>query len=185
MGLSYIYHTRKECRAEKFLHFKQNFYINLILFMFPCSSYNFCICVHSTQCKLSSIWKYPFQFPTSITTTTTILSKCCCWNPHSKYMHRALTYLLTLGNLYIFQSYNNKLFHPSLFSPTCAIISFSLYMTMDVTKKNWIQHAHTDDNVERVLVNGVAEIKCDVSSNIDNDQVLLVVWYKNNLPIYR
>lgn len=43
----------------------------------------------------------------------------------------------------------------------------------------------TDDNVERVLVNGVAEIKCDVSSNIDNDQVLLVVWYKNNLPIYR
>jgi hypothetical protein len=39
--------------------------------------------------------------------------------------------------------------------------------------------------VVRVLVNGVAEIKCDVSSNIDNDQVLLVVWYKNNLPIYR
>lgn len=43
----------------------------------------------------------------------------------------------------------------------------------------------TDENVEKVLVNGVAEIKCDVSSNIDGDQVLLVVWYKNNLPIYR
>lgn len=42
-----------------------------------------------------------------------------------------------------------------------------------------------DENVEKVLVNGVAEIKCDVSSNIDGDQVLLVVWYKNNLPIYR
>ena len=111
--------------SRKVLHFKQKFYINLILFMFPCSSYNSCICVHRAQCKLSSIRKYPFQFPTSITTTT-ILSKFCCQNPHSKYMHRALTYLLTLGNLYIFQSYNNKLFHPSLFSPTCAIISFSL-----------------------------------------------------------
>jgi hypothetical protein len=43
----------------------------------------------------------------------------------------------------------------------------------------------TDENVEKVLVNGVAEIKCDVSSSIDGDQVLLVVWYKNNLPIYR
>jgi hypothetical protein len=42
-----------------------------------------------------------------------------------------------------------------------------------------------DENVERVLVNDVAEIKCDVSSNIESDQVLLVVWYKNNLPIYR
>ncbi|KAL7033601.1 hypothetical protein ACKWTF_007650 [Chironomus riparius] len=41
-----------------------------------------------------------------------------------------------------------------------------------------------EENVEKVLVNGIAEIKCDVSSNIDNDQVLLVVWYKNNLPIY-
>ena len=36
-----------------------------------------------------------------------------------------------------------------------------------------------------VLVNGSAQIKCDVSSNLPNDQVLLVVWYKNNLPIYR
>ncbi|XP_055377463.1 uncharacterized protein LOC129609527 isoform X2 [Condylostylus longicornis] len=35
-----------------------------------------------------------------------------------------------------------------------------------------------------VLVNGSAQIKCDVSSNLPNDQVLLVVWYKNNLPIY-
>lgn len=43
----------------------------------------------------------------------------------------------------------------------------------------------TDENVEKVLVGSTAEIKCDVSSNIDGDQVLLVVWYKNNLPIYR
>lgn len=42
-----------------------------------------------------------------------------------------------------------------------------------------------EENVEKVLVNGVAEIKCDVSSSIEGDQVLLVVWYKNNLPIYR
>lgn len=58
-------------------------------------------------------------------------------------------------------------------------VPFSLTMN---AKKKW---KFADDNVERVLVNGVAEIKCDVSSNIDNDQVLLVVWYKNNLPIYR
>jgi hypothetical protein len=51
--------------------------------------------------------------------------------------------------------------------------------------KNNTNPTCADENVERVLVNGVAEIKCDVSSNIDNDQVLLVVWYKNNLPIYR
>lgn len=43
----------------------------------------------------------------------------------------------------------------------------------------------SDGEIQRVLVNGSAQIKCDVSSNIPNDQVLLVVWYKNNLPIYR
>jgi hypothetical protein len=53
------------------------------------------------------------------------------------------------------------------------------------TKKNLEPLTTTDENVEKVLVNGVAEIKCDVSSSIDGDQVLLVVWYKNNLPIYR
>jgi hypothetical protein len=52
-------------------------------------------------------------------------------------------------------------------------------------KKNLESLTTTDENVEKVLVNGVAEIKCDVSSSIDGDQVLLVVWYKNNLPIYR
>ena len=51
--------------------------------------------------------------------------------------------------------------------------------------KNKYFNTATEENVEKVLVNGIAEIKCDVSSNIDNDQVLLVVWYKNNLPIYR
>lgn len=42
-----------------------------------------------------------------------------------------------------------------------------------------------DGDVYKVLVNGTAKIRCDVSSNSPNDQVLLVVWYKNNLPIYR
>lgn len=42
-----------------------------------------------------------------------------------------------------------------------------------------------DGEIHRVLVNGSAQIKCDVSSNIPDDQVLLVVWYKDNLPIYR
>lgn len=55
----------------------------------------------------------------------------------------------------------------------------------DIAKNNTHDDTTTDENVEKVLVNGVAEIKCDVSSNIDGDQVLLVVWYKNNLPIYR
>lgn len=42
-----------------------------------------------------------------------------------------------------------------------------------------------DGDVYKVLVSGTAKIRCDVSSNSPNDQVLLVVWYKNNLPIYR
>ncbi|XP_017872697.1 PREDICTED: uncharacterized protein LOC108620303, partial [Drosophila arizonae] len=39
-------------------------------------------------------------------------------------------------------------------------------------------------DILRVLVNNSAQIKCDVSSNLPDDKVLLVVWYKNNLPIY-
>lgn len=58
-------------------------------------------------------------------------------------------------------------------------------MTYEKNETNDGNDITTDENVEKVLVNGVAEIKCDVSSNIDGDQVLLVVWYKNNLPIYR
>ncbi|XP_062564672.1 contactin-4 [Armigeres subalbatus] len=38
--------------------------------------------------------------------------------------------------------------------------------------------------VEKVLVNDTAQIKCDVSSNLPADRVLLVVWYKDNVPIY-
>lgn len=40
-------------------------------------------------------------------------------------------------------------------------------------------------HVESVLVNDTAQIKCDVSSNLPNDRILLVVWYKDNVPIYR
>ncbi|XP_062713300.1 uncharacterized protein LOC109426972 [Aedes albopictus] len=38
--------------------------------------------------------------------------------------------------------------------------------------------------VEKVLVNDTAQIKCDVSSSLPGDRVLLVVWYKDNVPIY-
>lgn len=43
----------------------------------------------------------------------------------------------------------------------------------------------SDGEILRVLVNSSAEIKCDVGSSLPDDKVLLVVWYKNNLPIYR
>ncbi|KFB40641.1 AGAP001824-PA-like protein [Anopheles sinensis] len=39
-------------------------------------------------------------------------------------------------------------------------------------------------HVEKVLANETAQIKCDVSSNLTNDRILLVVWYKDNVPIY-
>lgn len=42
-----------------------------------------------------------------------------------------------------------------------------------------------DGEILRVLVNTSAQIKCDVGSSLPDDKVLLVVWYKNNLPIYR
>lgn len=38
---------------------------------------------------------------------------------------------------------------------------------------------------QRVLVNGTAQMKCDIATSMINDKALLVVWYKNNLPIYR
>ncbi|XP_001990582.2 uncharacterized protein LOC6563737 [Drosophila grimshawi] len=41
-----------------------------------------------------------------------------------------------------------------------------------------------DGEILRVLVNNSAQIKCDVGSSLPDDKVLLVVWYKNNLPIY-
>lgn len=66
----------------------------------------------------------------------------------------------------------------------CGLLSSTCHRN-GKTQHNNDNHITTDENVEKVLVNGVAEIKCDVSSNIDGDQVLLVVWYKNNLPIYR
>ena len=42
-----------------------------------------------------------------------------------------------------------------------------------------------NNRVEKFLVNGTARIKCDASTNLQNDQFILIVWYKNNLPIYR
>ncbi|XP_035783692.1 hemicentin-1-like [Anopheles albimanus] len=44
--------------------------------------------------------------------------------------------------------------------------------------------ADAPTHVEKVLVNETAQIKCDVSSNLTNDRILLVVWYKDNVPIY-
>uniref|UniRef100_A0A182XVB2 Ig-like domain-containing protein n=1 Tax=Anopheles stephensi TaxID=30069 RepID=A0A182XVB2_ANOST len=44
--------------------------------------------------------------------------------------------------------------------------------------------AYVPTHLEKVLVNETAQIKCDVSSNLTNDRILLVVWYKDNVPIY-
>ncbi|XP_040153573.1 hemicentin-1 isoform X1 [Anopheles arabiensis] len=44
--------------------------------------------------------------------------------------------------------------------------------------------ADVPTHLEKVLVNETAQIKCDVSSNLTNDRILLVVWYKDNVPIY-
>ncbi|CRK98676.1 CLUMA_CG011994, isoform A [Clunio marinus] len=64
------------------------------------------------------------------------------------------------------------------------IITTTIILLWSIQTYKCTEGFKPDENVEKVLVNGVAEIKCDVSSNIDGDQVLLVVWYKNNLPIY-
>lgn len=42
-----------------------------------------------------------------------------------------------------------------------------------------------DAPTQRVLVNGTAQMKCDITTSKMNDKALLVVWYKNNLPVYR
>lgn len=42
-----------------------------------------------------------------------------------------------------------------------------------------------EGTTQRAFENTGSHIKCDVSTRLPNDQVLLVVWYKNNLPIYR
>lgn len=60
--------------------------------------------------------------------------------PHSKYMH-SLTYSLTFGNLYIFQSYNNKLLLPSLFPNMCH------HLSMD-KKIEFIMHTQTTTSRE-------------------------------------
>lgn len=43
----------------------------------------------------------------------------------------------------------------------------------------------SDGISQRAFENTAAHIRCDVSTTLPNDQALLVVWYKNNLPIYR
>lgn len=43
----------------------------------------------------------------------------------------------------------------------------------------------SDGITQRAFENSAAHIRCDVSTNLPGDQALLVVWYKNNLPIYR
>ncbi|KMZ04319.1 irregular chiasm C-roughest protein [Drosophila simulans] len=56
-----------------------------------------------------------------------------------------------------------------------------------ITHANSHEHADgfkPDGEILRVLVNSSAQIKCDVGSSQADDKVLLVVWYKNNLPIY-
>lgn len=53
------------------------------------------------------------------------------------------------------------------------------------TANSIISFQISDGIIQRAFENAAAHIKCDVSTNIPGDQALLVVWYKNNLPIYR
>lgn len=50
---------------------------------------------------------------------------------------------------------------------------------------NSVAGAGAEAPPQRVLVNGTAQMKCDIATSMTNDKALLVVWYKNNLPIYR
>ncbi|XP_030374861.1 uncharacterized protein LOC115624348 [Scaptodrosophila lebanonensis] len=68
--------------------------------------------------------------------------------------------------------------------------SLQLVLCLIITTLQFIEtHEHgdgfkPDGEILRVLVNSSAQIKCDVGSSLPDDKVLLVVWYKNNLPIY-
>ncbi|XP_064554538.1 hemicentin-1 [Drosophila montana] len=64
----------------------------------------------------------------------------------------------------------------------CLIIG-TLYLTGTETHEH-VDGYKPDGDILRVLVNNSAQIKCDVGSSLPDDKVLLVVWYKNNLPIY-
>ncbi|XP_037924795.1 synaptogenesis protein syg-2 isoform X2 [Hermetia illucens] len=68
--------------------------------------------------------------------------------------------------------------------PTLRILFYVISLVQYITSYEHGDGHKQDGETLRVLVNGTAQIKCDVSSNLQNDQVLLVVWYKNNLPIY-
>lgn len=50
---------------------------------------------------------------------------------------------------------------------------------------NLITGTSSEAPTQRVLVNGTAQMKCDIATSMTIDKALLVVWYKNNLPIYR
>lgn len=54
-----------------------------------------------------------------------------------------------------------------------------------INKLNKIIFSISDGISQRAFENTAAHIRCDVSTTLPNDQALLVVWYKNNLPIYR
>ncbi|XP_055849963.1 hemicentin-1 isoform X2 [Episyrphus balteatus] len=64
-----------------------------------------------------------------------------------------------------------------------------LFCIIMICLRHISSHEHADGykpdgEILRVLVNSSAQIKCDVGSSLPDDKVLLVVWYKNNLPIY-
>lgn len=54
-----------------------------------------------------------------------------------------------------------------------------------INKLNKVIFSISDGISQRAFENTAAHIRCDVSTTLPNDQALLVVWYKNNLPIYR
>ncbi|XP_031621517.1 synaptogenesis protein syg-2 [Contarinia nasturtii] len=67
------------------------------------------------------------------------------------------------------------------FTSLIVIALFSFVTQITLTMANGYK---MDATTQRAFENTGSHIKCDVSTRLPNDQVLLVVWYKNNLPIY-
>lgn len=131
-------------------------------------------------CELLPLWlmytqQYVYFLPFQVTLNT-FQASISAW---SKTKTRNNVFFLSFLSSFSFSISSNF--------GSSSVLRTILVPHIDLTHKTPKTHKtkSTEENVEKVLVNGVAEIKCDVASSIDGDQVLLVVWYKNNLPIYR
>lgn len=135
---------------------------NLFKYLFVCESfYRSGLCTHNNTFTLFTVPSH-FEYISGLDVEHEAKQK--------KIENREIMFFLSF--LFAFSISSN-------FGSSCLGLRAILVPHIDCDTKS------TEENVEKVLVNGVAEIKCDVASTIDGDQVLLVVWYKNNLPIYR